>query len=147
MKKCTLLIMLALMPSLSIAKEKDQVAEDNFRKAITAAGGEDRFKTIEAPTMWMETGTYYGMGEGTPFVAQYATYWPKRWYRPIDRRPIRDWCRGRARSPCSRAAIPTAKNFPARCTKRRCMQHASPGLSYSIRSPKTSTHAREYPRR
>jgi hypothetical protein len=33
--------------------------------------------------MWMETGTYYGMGEGIPFVAQYASYWPKRWYRQL----------------------------------------------------------------
>ena len=30
--------------------------------------------------MWMERGTYYGEGEGVPFVAQYAAKWPD-WYR------------------------------------------------------------------
>ena len=83
MKKYILLITLAAIPAPSIAKEKDQVADENFRRAITAAGGEDRLNTIKAPTMWMETGTYYGMGAGTPFVAQYASYWPKRWYRQL----------------------------------------------------------------
>jgi hypothetical protein len=83
MKKYILLIALAAMPAASIAKEKDQVTEENFHRAITAAGGEERFNTIKAPTMWMETGTYYGMGTGVPFVAQYASYWPKRWYRQL----------------------------------------------------------------
>jgi len=81
MKKYILLAALAAMPAPCIADEKDPVAEANFRKAIAAAGGQGRFNTIKAPTMWMETGTYYGMGEGVPFVAQYATYWPRRWYR------------------------------------------------------------------
>ena len=83
MNKHLLLIALVAMPALSIAAEKDPIAEANIRKAITSAGGEKRFKTIKAPTMWMETGTYYGMGQGVPFVAQYATYWPKRWYRQL----------------------------------------------------------------
>ena len=81
MKKYILLIVLTAIPATNIAKEKDQVAEENFRKAITAVGGEGRLNTIKAPTMWMETGTYYGMAESVPFVAQYASYWPKRWYR------------------------------------------------------------------
>ena len=83
MNKHLLLIALVAMPALSIAAEKDPIAEANIRKALTSAGGEKRFKTIKAPTMWMETGTYYGMGQGVPFVAQYATYWPKRWYRQL----------------------------------------------------------------
>ena len=83
MKKYLLLVALAAMPTLSIAAEKDPIAEANFRKAIKSAGGENRFNTIKAPTMWMETGTYYGMGKGVPFVAQYAMYWPKRWYRQL----------------------------------------------------------------
>lgn len=83
MKKFILLIVITAVSATSIAQEKDQVAEENFRKAITAAGGEDRLNTIKAPTMWMETGTYYGVGEGVPFVAQYASYWPKRWYRQM----------------------------------------------------------------
>ena len=81
MKKYILLIAITAVSSTITAQEKDQVAEEIFRKAITAAGGEGQLNTIKAPTMWMETGTYYGMGEGVPFVAQYASYWPKRWYR------------------------------------------------------------------
>ena len=77
------LVAFAAMSTLSIANAKDPIAEGNFRKAIKAAGGEGRFSAIKAPTMWMETGTYYGMGEGVPFVAQYASYWPKRWRRQL----------------------------------------------------------------
>jgi hypothetical protein len=83
MTKYISLVALAVMSTLSIANAKDPIAEDNFRKAIKAAGGESRFSAIKAPTMWMETGTYHGMGEGVPFVAQYATYWPKRWRRQL----------------------------------------------------------------
>ena len=81
MIKHIFLVAFVAMSTLSIASAKDPIAEENFRKAIKAAGGESRFSTIKAPTMWMETGTYYGMGERAPFVAQYATYWPNRWRR------------------------------------------------------------------
>ena len=83
MKYFILLIALAAVPTLSIAAERDLIAEANFRKAIQAAGGEARLKTIKAPTMWMETGTYHVAGKAVPFVAQYATYWPNRWYRQL----------------------------------------------------------------
>jgi hypothetical protein len=81
MKQFILLIVITAIAATSNAQEKDRVAAENFSKAITAAGGEGQLNTIKAPTMWMETGTYYGMGEGVPFVAQYASYWPQRWYR------------------------------------------------------------------
>ncbi len=80
MKNSILLFALFAMPLASKAAENDQPAENTLRKAIRSAGGK-RFNSIKAPTMWMETGTYYGTGQGVPFVAQYATYWPKRWYR------------------------------------------------------------------
>lgn len=83
MKHYILLVVLGAMPFTSLAAEKDQVAEANFRKAIRAAGGERRFNTIKAPTMWMEKGTYHAIGKDVPFVAQYASYWPKRWYRQL----------------------------------------------------------------
>ena len=83
MKEYVLLFAMVAIPTQSIAQEKNQVAGNNLRKAIAAAGGEARFNTIKAPTMWMETGTYYGTGDGVPFVAQYASYWPKRWYRQL----------------------------------------------------------------
>ena len=83
MNKYIFLVAFSTMSMLGIANAKDPIAEDKFRKAIDAAGGESRFDTIKAPTMWMEIGTYYGMGEGIPFVAQYATYWTKRWRRQL----------------------------------------------------------------
>lgn len=83
MMKYMLLLVLFAASTPCIAKESDAAAKETFRKAIDAAGGEGRFNTIKAPTMWMETGTYYGTGEGIPFVAQYASYWPKRWYRQL----------------------------------------------------------------
>ena len=83
MKKHTLLIALVMLPMLVVAAENDPVAEANFRKAIKAAGGDKRFNAIKAPTMWMEQGTYHAIGKGVPFVAQYASYWPRRWYRQL----------------------------------------------------------------
>lgn len=84
MRKYLLLLVLSVTPAPCVAQETDAVAVETFRKAIAAAGGKARFKTIQAPTMWMETGTYYGMRDaGIPFVAQYASYWPKRWYRYV----------------------------------------------------------------
>lgn len=81
MKRYIMLGALVTMPLLSTAAEKDEIAESTFRKAIKAAGGEQRFKTLKAPTMWMLTGTYYAGDQEVPFVTQCASYWPKRWYR------------------------------------------------------------------
>ena len=84
MKKHILTIALAvMMPAMSFAKEEDLTAQETLRKAIAAAGGKGRFNTLKAPTMWMETCTYHGSDEAIPFVAQYASYWPKRWYRQL----------------------------------------------------------------
>jgi hypothetical protein len=82
-KNYILLLALAAFPALSNAAGNDPIAEANFRKAIKSAGGAKRFSAIKAPTMWMETGIYHGIGDGVPFVAQYAAYWPKRWYRQL----------------------------------------------------------------
>ncbi len=82
-KHLLLLIVLLSIAASGIAQEPQPDSDSNFRKAVAAAGGSARFKTLQAPTMWMETGTYYGMGEGIPFVNQYASYWPKRWYRQL----------------------------------------------------------------
>lgn len=55
-------------------------ARDVLQRAIKAAGGEGRIRSLKRPMMWMETGTFYGNGDGVPFVAQYAAKWPN-WYR------------------------------------------------------------------
>lgn len=75
--------MLAALSSLSAFAEKDEVAESNFSKAIKAAGGEGRFNSLKAPTMWMLKGTYYVGDQDVPFVTHCASYWPKRWYRRL----------------------------------------------------------------
>ena len=62
------------------AAEKDAAAEETVRLAIKAAGGQRALARMKGPTMWMDRGTFYGMGEAVPFVGQYATKWPD-WYR------------------------------------------------------------------
>ena len=62
------------------AAEKDAAAEETVRRAIQAAGGQRALARMKGPTMWMDRGTFYGLGDGVPFVAQYATKWP-HWYR------------------------------------------------------------------
>ena len=51
-----------------------------LQQAIEAVGGTARLAVLQAPMMWMERGTFYGMGSGIPFVRQYAARWPD-WYR------------------------------------------------------------------
>lgn len=46
-------------------------------KAITAAGGEGKLAKFKAQT-WKGKGTYYGMGDGQPYTANYAVQWPGR---------------------------------------------------------------------
>ena len=55
-------------------------ANDILQRAIKAAGGAGRIGALKTPMMWMEKGTYYGQGEGMPYIAQYAAKWPD-WYR------------------------------------------------------------------
>ena len=62
------------------AAENDSLAEETLRRAIQAAGGQRALERMKGPTMWMDRGTFYGMGEAVPFVGQYATKWP-HWYR------------------------------------------------------------------
>lgn len=55
-------------------------AQEILQGAIRAAGGEQAFDRLKAPMMWMEQGTYYGMGEGIAYIGQYSSKWPN-WYR------------------------------------------------------------------
>ena len=55
-------------------------AREVLQRAIEAVGGDQTLERLKAQTMWMERGTYYVMGHGTSYIAQYASKWPD-WYR------------------------------------------------------------------
>lgn len=83
MRKRTLSILTLVIGITAFArngKADHHEAGKILQRAIKAAGGEGRIRALKRPMMWMETGTYYGDGEGTPYVAQYAAKWPD-WYR------------------------------------------------------------------
>ena len=67
-------------PAFADELPQDVTAREILQRALKAAGGERTLARLKGPTLWMEKGTFYGMGDGQPFVAQYATKWPN-WYR------------------------------------------------------------------
>ncbi len=69
-----------VVPAFADELPKDVAAREILQRALNAAGGERALARLKGPTLWMEKGIFYGMGEGQPFVAQYATKWPN-WYR------------------------------------------------------------------
>lgn len=62
----------------TVAQEPD--ARQILQRAIRAAGGKGAVARQKSPMMWMERGTFHGMGEAIPYVGQYAVKWPD-WYR------------------------------------------------------------------
>jgi hypothetical protein len=52
-------------------------------RAIKAAGGEEILSKNKAHT-WNETGTFYGMGEGLPFKAAYASQLPDQFKMAVE---------------------------------------------------------------
>jgi hypothetical protein len=61
--------------------------EDDARaiidKGIQAAGGEKKLAKFKAVT-FKEKGTYYGMGDGLPYMGNYAIQWPKQFRMEIE---------------------------------------------------------------
>lgn len=53
----------------------DNEARAIVDKAIKAMGGEAKLAKLKAMT-WKEKGTYYGMGDGLPYMGEYAVQWP-----------------------------------------------------------------------
>jgi hypothetical protein len=51
-------------------------------KATKAMGGEEKLAKFAAQT-WKETGTYYGMGAGLPYVGNYSVQWPSKFKMEI----------------------------------------------------------------
>jgi hypothetical protein len=76
----TLAFVLVAAASESKGMADDQDAKQILQRAIKAAGGVRSLERLKSPMMWMERGTFYGMGEGSPYVGQYAAKWPD-WYR------------------------------------------------------------------
>ena len=72
------LVLMSCGASVTIADE--QAAKAIIEKAIDAMGGQRQVRSQKTPMLWMERGTYYGMGDGIAYVAQYAAKWPN-WYR------------------------------------------------------------------
>ena len=59
---------------------EDKEAREILQRAIKAVGGERTLARLKSPMMWMERGTFHGMGQAVPYVGQYAAKWPG-WYR------------------------------------------------------------------
>ena len=53
-----------------------------IKKAIKASGGRKTLKSHQAVS-WNEKGTYYGMGEATPYTGHYAVQWPGKFRMEI----------------------------------------------------------------
>ena len=66
-------IMLAAIPSVRADDQAD--ARAIIAKSIKALGGEGKLEKFKAHTL-KETGTYYGMGDGLPYTANYSVQWP-----------------------------------------------------------------------
>jgi hypothetical protein len=59
----------------TIRADDQEDARAIVAKAIKAIGGETNLAKLNAHT-WKATGTYYGMGDGLPYEANYALQWP-----------------------------------------------------------------------
>ena len=79
----TMAIGVTTFMSKGLAEDEDD-AEKIVQHAIKAVGGERRLAILKSPMMWMERGTFYGMGEGLPYVAQYAAKWPDLFRQEIE---------------------------------------------------------------
>ena len=58
------------------ADDADQ-ARAVIDKAIKAQGGEEKLAKFKSHT-WKNKGTWYGMGDGVPYTANYAVAWPDK---------------------------------------------------------------------
>ena len=74
------LVLVIGVPAFASGRPEDGDAREILQRALNAAGGERALARLKGPMLWMVKGMFYGMGEGQPFIAQYATKWPN-WYR------------------------------------------------------------------
>src|SRR5712692_2036849 len=69
------ILALVLFPA-SKADDADQ-ARAVIDKAIKVQGGEEKLAKFKSHT-WKNKGTWYGMGDGIPYTANYAVAWPDK---------------------------------------------------------------------
>jgi hypothetical protein len=83
MRKPTLFTLVLVFGVSALASDglsEDKEAKDILQLALKAVGGERNLARLKSPMMWMERGTFHGMGQEVAFVGQYAARWPD-WYR------------------------------------------------------------------
>ncbi len=76
----TLALVIGVPTFVSVGRAEDKEAQEILKRAIRTVGGERTLARLKFPVMWMDRGTYYGMGDGIPYIGQYASRWPS-WYR------------------------------------------------------------------
>ncbi len=76
----TLALAIGVPAFSTVGRAEDEPAKETLERALKAVGGLGRLGILKRPMMWMERGTFYGDGEGVPYIAQYAVKWPD-WYR------------------------------------------------------------------
>jgi hypothetical protein len=82
-RNCTSCFAIALVVSLAAqSRAADPSPAEVVDSAIKAAGGAEALAKQKAMT-WSEKGTYYGMGGGLPYTANYATQLPDKFRMEI----------------------------------------------------------------
>lgn len=69
--------LLALTAGATSQADDQQQVRAIIGKAIRAQGGAEKLHKLPAQT-WEETGTYYGLGQATPYKASIAAHYPAR---------------------------------------------------------------------
>jgi outer membrane lipoprotein-sorting protein len=75
--------LVALAFVVPVRAEDSGDAKGVIEMAIKAAGGEEKLAKIKAMT-WKEKGTFYGMGDGLPYMGTYAVQWPDKYKMEIE---------------------------------------------------------------
>jgi len=76
----SMFVLLVTAVCLGESQAQQPTALQVVRRAIDASGGERALNRLKSPMMWMDRGTFHGMGDGVPFVGQYAAKYPD-WHR------------------------------------------------------------------
>jgi hypothetical protein len=76
-------VSICFLVCIGVTRADDQKdARAIIDKAIKVSGGEKRLSQVKAET-WEEKGTYYGMGDGLPYIGKYAAQWPDKFRMEI----------------------------------------------------------------
>jgi hypothetical protein len=83
MMRTILATVVVLACATLVGAEAPKEARAVIDKAIKAAGGEEKLTKFQAHT-WKAKGTYYGMGDGLPYTANYAVQFPNKFKVEIE---------------------------------------------------------------